>query len=89
MVILVTNPPQPKRHNGCAIKTIRTIRGISRDDLANVVGVSYPYLANVENEHKDGTPELLHKIAMALDVPIAAILRGPIMATPAPERVSA
>jgi transcriptional regulator with XRE-family HTH domain len=76
----MTNPMAPKRHNGVAIRTFRTIRGISRDDLAKQVGVSYPYYANIENEHKDGTPELLHKIALALDIPIAAILRAPLMA---------
>lgn len=81
MVVDVTTPTLPKRHNGTAIRTFRTIRGVSRDELAQQVGVSYPYFANIENEHKDGTPELLHKIALALDVPIAAILRKPILAS--------
>lgn len=78
----MTTPTSPKRHNGVAIRTFRTLRGVSRDDLAQQVGVSYPYYANIENEHKDGTPELLHKIALALDVPIAAILRQPLLAEP-------
>lgn len=76
----MTTPTDPKRHNGMAIRTIRQIRGISRDDLAQQCGVSYPYFANIENEHKDGTPELIHKIALALDVPVAAILRAPLLA---------
>lgn len=69
-----------RRHNGTAIRTFRTIRGLSRDELAQKVGVSYPYFANIENEHKDGTPELIHRIALALDVPVAAILRQPLLA---------
>lgn len=83
----MTTPTQPRRHNGVAIRTFRTVRGISRDDLAKQLGVSYPYFANIENEHKDGTPELLHRIALALDVPVAAILRAPLMA--GSEQVSA
>jgi len=83
----MTQPTEPKRHNGSAITTIRKIRGISRDELAQRIGTSYPYLANIENEHKEGTPELIHKIALALDVPVSAIVRQPLMA--APEQVSA
>lgn len=66
--------------NGTAIRTFRTIRGLDRDELAKKVNVSYPYFANIENEHKPGTAELLHRIALALDVPVAAILRRPLLA---------
>lgn len=74
------------KQNGAAVKTFREIRGLSRDDLVKRIadqhggGVSYPYLANIENEYKDPTPEVLHRIALALDVPVAAILRRPIYA---------
>lgn len=77
---MTTAPATSRRHNGVAIRTFRTLRGLSRDDLAKRVGVSYPYFANIENEYKDGTPELLHRIALALDVPVAAILRQPLLA---------
>jgi transcriptional regulator with XRE-family HTH domain len=69
------------KQNGTAIKTFRVLRGLSRDDLVKkLTGVSYPYLANIENEYKDPTPEVLHRIALALDVPVAAICRRPIFA---------
>lgn len=69
------------RQNGTAIRTFREMRAMTRDDLAQKIDKSYPYLANIENEHKDPTPEVLHAIAAALDVPVAAIVRRPIYAT--------
>jgi transcriptional regulator with XRE-family HTH domain len=63
------------RQNGYAIRTFREIRGLTRDQLAEKIDKSYPYLANIENEHKDPTPEVIHRIALVLDVPVAAIMR--------------
>lgn len=71
---------ESRTQNGTAIRTFRELRGLSRDDLAQRVDLSYPYLANIENEHKVPTPEVLHRIALALDVPVAAICRRAIYA---------
>ena len=71
--------PETKQ-NGIAIRTYRELRGLSRDDLAKRVGKSYPYLANIENEFKDATPLLINQIAIALDIPPAAIARRPVYA---------
>lgn len=67
------------KQNGTAIKTFREMRGFSRDDLVKkLTGVSYPYLANIENEYKDPPIEVVHRIALALDVPVRAITRRPL-----------
>jgi transcriptional regulator with XRE-family HTH domain len=68
------------KHNGTAIRTFREMRAMSRDDLAQKIGKSYPYLANIELENKEPPAETLNAIALALDVPIAAILRRPLYA---------
>ena len=75
------------RQNGTAIRTFREIRGMSRDELAQRVDLSYPYLANLELENKNAKPETVHRIAAALDVPVGAICRRIYAATP--EAVSA
>jgi DNA-binding XRE family transcriptional regulator len=80
-VIPYVHPVTNTKQNGTAIKTFREMRGMSRDDLVKrLTGVSYPYLANIENEHKDPTPEVLHRIALALDVPLQAIMRRALYA---------
>lgn len=66
------------KQNGTAIATFRECRGLNRDQLAEKLGISYPYLANVENEHKDASPALVQRIAIELDVPVKAICRRAI-----------
>lgn len=76
-----------RRQNGVAITTFRELRFIKRDDLAKRLGISYPYLANIENEYKDATPALINRIALELEVPVKALLRRPLYDEP--EAVSA
>jgi transcriptional regulator with XRE-family HTH domain len=73
--------------NGAAIRTFRELRGLSRDDFVKKLltdpddddtGPGYTHVANIENEHRDAKPALLHRIALVLDVPVAAICRKPI-----------
>lgn len=67
------------RHNGETLKTIRIIRGLSRQELAaRAAPASYSHIANLETETKVASPELLHRIALALDVPVGALLREPL-----------
>jgi transcriptional regulator with XRE-family HTH domain len=75
--------------NGTAIRVFREKRGWSRDDLVKkllddpedeTTGPSYPHLANIENEHREALPALIHRIARVLDVPVEAIIRRPIYA---------
>lgn len=63
------------RQNGAAIRAIRQREGLSVDQLANQVGFSAPHLRNIENELKNASIEHLAAIALALDVPLAALRR--------------
>jgi len=53
---------------GRAIKVLRTERGLSRRDLAERSGVSYPYLSEIENGKKRASSKALLSIADALGV---------------------
>lgn len=59
---------------GQTIRSMREMRGLRADALATQVGISRPYLANIEAGRKPLTPVLLAKIAEALYVPQIAIL---------------
>ena len=54
---------------GATIRAMREMRGLNADALANSVGISRPYLANIEAGRKRLTPVLAAKIADALAVP--------------------
>lgn len=55
---------------GRAIKVLRTARDMSRRELAEAAGISYPYLSEIENGTKGGSPRALRPIAEALGVPL-------------------
>lgn len=62
--------------NGDALRTFRVMRGYSRADLAErAKPLSYSHVANLENEEKVPSPELANRLALALDVPLAALVR--------------
>lgn len=62
--------------NGEALKAFRIMRGLSRQELAErAKPVSYSHVANLETEEKVASPELVHRLALALDVPAAALVR--------------
>lgn len=68
-------PSTPVRHNGIAIRTFRIKAGLKPGEFATKARVSYPHLDNIENERKQASIEVLHRIAVALDVPVSAIVR--------------
>lgn len=51
---------------GRAIQTTRTGRGISRRELAERAGISYPYLSEIENGKKRASSAALIEIAAVL-----------------------
>jgi transcriptional regulator with XRE-family HTH domain len=76
-------PPKPTRHNGTAIRAFRIAKGLSVQELCNKVvsggrNFTPPALRNIELENRDAKADLIQRIANALDVPIAAIIRIPI-----------
>lgn len=59
----------PRRDFGAFLGALRRIRGLSRYDLANAMGVKYPYLANIENGQRPLTPAHWGAVAAALGIP--------------------
>lgn len=66
----------PTRHNGQAIRDLRISEGMEARDLAAKVGLSRKGLLNVETGVRDTRPEVLARIAKALDVEVTAIMRA-------------
>lgn len=60
---------------GSTIREFRELRGLKADELANAVGISRPYLANIEAGRKRLPAELAAKIAEHLRVRQISILR--------------
>lgn len=51
---------------GAQIRAARVNCGMRRKELAEKIGLSYDYVAGIENGHKRGAPETLVLIARAL-----------------------
>ena len=60
---------------GVTLRTLRELRGYKPDEFANAIGISRPYLANIEAGRKNLTDVLLARAAKSLDVPQIAIRR--------------
>ena len=60
---------------GATIRALRLKMGWRADDFAVEVGISRPYLSNIEAGRKAATPILVANIARALNVPQIAIVR--------------
>lgn len=56
------------------IKKIRKEKGLSQQDLGNMLGVSGAYIQQIENNKKNPSVKTLNKIASALNTPIETIL---------------
>ena len=65
------------KQNGAAIRDFRRKAGLKRRDLAERIGITYPHVANIENEHKDVSYEVLYRLAAILTVDIRSVLRNP------------
>ena len=57
------------------IRVWREHRGLSRATLAERAGISAAYLSQLENGKRDGTAEVLGKIAAILDVTLDDLVR--------------
>lgn len=60
---------------GATIREMREMRGYKPDELANEVGISRSYLANIEAGRKPLTAVLLARLAAKLGVRQVAIIR--------------
>lgn len=59
-----------------SIKELRESAGLSQHELAKLVGVSQPFLCDLERNRRGATRETLDRIAVALNVEVTD-LYGP------------
>jgi DNA-binding XRE family transcriptional regulator len=58
------------------VRAWRTHRRMTQDALAAAVGISKPYLSQIETRQRAGTAELLKKLAAALEVPMDVLVES-------------
>lgn len=59
------------------IRKIRVELALSQEKLAADAGVDRAYLGGIERETENPTVDVLERIALALDVPLASLFEGP------------
>ncbi len=57
-----------------SLKIIRLYWGKSQSEMANLLGISQPYVSEIEKGKKEVTLELLGKYSNALNVPMSSLL---------------
>ena len=60
---------------GRAIKVLRTAHGLGRRELAELAGLSYSYLTEIENGTKQPSSKVLRTIGEALSVPASELMQ--------------
>ncbi len=60
---------------GQNLKKIRTPKGISQGDISRELGVSRGFISNIENGKTNPTLSTISKLAKALGVPSAELLK--------------
>ena len=63
----------PKQGLGVVLRATREARGMSRRDLAEASGLSYPYVSELETGVKYPSDRALHNLAAALDMDSAEL----------------
>ena len=56
------------------IKTIRELKGLTQEKLADAVGTKINYLSLLENYKREPSLDLLKKIAIKLGVPVSILV---------------
>lgn len=73
--VLPFNEKAERLRIGATIRQLREMRGFKPDDFANKVGISRPYLSNIEAGRKPITEVLLARISKELVVEQVVICR--------------
>jgi transcriptional regulator with XRE-family HTH domain len=66
-----------------ALREQREARGLSRRDVADRSGLSYPYVSQLENGDREPSLDALGKLAAAFQVPVEVLLK-PVDGTESP-----
>lgn len=57
-------------------KILRSLQNLTQDDLANILGVTRPYVSMIENGKRRPSPELRLKISKVLESPAEVFISG-------------
>lgn len=60
---------------GARVRELRTGRGWSQEDFAHRADLDRTYVSGIERGTRNPTLDIIHKLAGALDVPAADLLR--------------
>lgn len=59
------------------VKAWREYRRMTQEALARAVGISKPYLSQLENRRRDGSLDTFQRLATALGVPMDVLMETP------------
>jgi len=76
-------PRGPLHHDPVAVRQARQARDMTQLALAEALGVSQGYMSEIERGTRGASPELLARIAEALDCPVESLTRKRPLACPA------
>jgi transcriptional regulator with XRE-family HTH domain len=71
---MTTTNPRYYESLGRAITLLRTEQGIERKELADTAGISYSYLAEIENGNKPASSRVLLQISKALGLGMTQLM---------------
>ncbi|AUI38376.1 control protein C.BclI (plasmid) [[Bacillus] caldolyticus] len=69
------NEIEIKRKFGRTLKKIRTQKGVSQEELADLAGLHRTYISEVERGDRNISLINIHKICAALDIPASTFFR--------------
>ena len=61
---------------GGNVRRLRLRRGLTQEDLGEAAGIHYTFLGHIERGNKAPSLPTLARIAQALGMPIASLLKG-------------
>lgn len=61
--------------NTAALTAIREKDGMTKKQLAEAAGISLQYLCDIESGRRGAKPDVMKRVAAALNVPLSAIER--------------
>ena len=80
---MVDSPKIGTKEFGDLLRTARERRGMSRNDLVEATGLSYPYISQLETAYRKPSPAAIQKLADALGISLDEIFAA--MTRPSPE----
>jgi len=78
-----------KKIFGLAVRTWRSRRGISQEELAERAGLHRTYISDIERGERNVGLISIERLAIALDVPIATLFKNPEEVEQTPPRLAA